>query len=548
MSISFIVSGVGAVVAAIGLGLILARCLRAPRGDLIAWSVALLSLVISLVAQALGHLSGFGSVSFRVMEIGAALLAPFALILGLAELVSRGVAGRFAARLFISALAFVALVIMATDPLSGAAFTKAWPSPATYYQFIPNKLLEYGLAPVPIVVAVILVIVVAVRAGRPGQWRAVLPAAAAAGLATIALAVPGLAPALSAHFGLTLPLRSLFAVLCLIAALLTWFAGVSAARLPVAALRGAGDAGVPGRRAGTRRRSAVPAGAGHEDDEYDGAAERDGWGHGPRWEGDQTGDFQAGDYQTGDFQTGDFQTGDFQTGDFQTGDFDSYDDGSQGVYRGGGLYRDEPPGVRTAKADGAGPGWQSRTGDYDSRELDSREIAAAYGPGSPGTRVRDGDRNGHAAGSPAGRADAARAQLFGQIAIYTLIEDRVGEFDKLAERVVAKVRASEPATLVFIVHAVPSAPMQRILYEVYRDRAAFDQHERQPHAIEFEAARRPYVLATNVIELGLQQAAVSPFPSISELFGEPGYDTSGFERPDYTREYGSSTGQNDVVR
>ena len=45
---------------------------------------------------------------------------------------------------------------------------------------------------------------------------------------------------------------------------------------------------------------------------------------------------------------------------------------------------------------------------------------------------------------------------------------------------------------------------------------------------QFEADRRPYVLATNVIELGLQQAKVSPFPSVAELFGEPGYDTVRF--------------------
>ena len=34
----------------------------------------------------------------------------------------------------------------------------------------------------------------------------------------------------------------------------------------------------------------------------------------------------------------------------------------------------------------------------------------------------------------------------------------------------------------------------------------------------------------------------------ADLFGEPGYDTSGFERPDYTREYGSSAGQNGTLR
>jgi quinol monooxygenase YgiN len=109
--------------------------------------------------------------------------------------------------------------------------------------------------------------------------------------------------------------------------------------------------------------------------------------------------------------------------------------------------------------------------------------------------------------------------------------------------VVEQVRSDEPDTLVYIVHAVPSAPLQRILYEVYRSRQAYERHGQQPYVRQFEAAQRPYVLATNVIELGLQQAKVSPFPSVPELFGEPGYDTSGFERPDYLRDYGRPSGQ-----
>ena len=133
--------------------------------------------------------------------------------------------------------------------------------------------------------------------------------------------------------------------------------------------------------------------------------------------------------------------------------------------------------------------------------------------------------------------------MFGQIAIYTVLEDRVAEFDQLTEAVVQEVRSREPDTLVFIAHAVPSAPMQRILYEVYRDRAAYQWHTQQPYVRQFEAERRPYVLATNVIELGLQQAKVSAFPSVADLFGEPGYDTSGFERPDFLRDYGRTSGQ-----
>ncbi len=91
-----------------------------------------------------------------------------------------------------------------------------------------------------------------------------------------------------------------------------------------------------------------------------------------------------------------------------------------------------------------------------------------------------------------------------------------------------QVRSHEPDTLVYIVHAVPSARCSGSLYEVYRSRHAYERHGQQPYVRQFEADRRPYVLATNVIELGLQQAKVSPFPSVTELFGEPGYDTSGF--------------------
>ena len=547
MSISLIVSLIGAVVAAIGIGMLMARCVRAPRGDLIAWAVALLGLFVGLAAQTLGHLAGFSQLSFRAMEVGAQVIAPLALIMGIAEIAATSLPGRFAARLFIPAFAFIPLVIFTVDPLSGTAFTKAWPAPASYYQIIPNKLLEYGVAPVSLLVALILVGVVGYRARRSRGWSAILPAATLAGVAVVALVIPGLAPALSTYLGASLPVSSLFALLCLLAAALAWYAGISASGVPLAALH---DGPAVAGRAGARRAGAGAGRAPVYDDQEDDLDQDGGWGHGSQW----------GDH---------------------TGDFESYDDGSQGVYRGGGLYRDEPAGTRQAvggrPGDDAGYGWQASGDDYDSRELD-----AVYGPGDDetgsldpaGVASRGYDRSASPLGAdplggdPLGagpldsrapqeraggghgsaRPEATRAQLFGQIAIYTLIEDRVQEFDRLTERIVGKVRAGEPDTLVYIVHAVPSAPMQRILYEVYRDRSAYDQHQQQPYVTEFEADRRPYVLATNVIELGLQQAKVSPFPSIADLFGEPGHDTSGFERPDYTREYGTSAGQNGTLR
>jgi quinol monooxygenase YgiN len=113
-------------------------------------------------------------------------------------------------------------------------------------------------------------------------------------------------------------------------------------------------------------------------------------------------------------------------------------------------------------------------------------------------------------GAPGTELARPPARPHGMIAIYTLLEDKVADFDRIAEEAAEQVRANEPDTLVYVIHTVPKAPMQRIFYEVYRDRDAFERHEQQPYIKRFVTARRPYVLATNVIELRLKYAKVSP--------------------------------------
>jgi hypothetical protein len=63
---------------------------------------------------------------------------------------------------------------------------------------------------------------------------------------------------------------------------------------------------------------------------------------------------------------------------------------------------------------------------------------------------------------------------------------------------------------------VPKAPMQRIIYEIYRDRGAFLSHERQPHIRQFAADRASCVLATNIIDLRLKYAKVAALGSASD--------------------------------
>jgi hypothetical protein len=75
--------------------------------------------------------------------------------------------------------------------------------------------------------------------------------------------------------------------------------------------------------------------------------------------------------------------------------------------------------------------------------------------------------------------------------------------------------------LVYVIHLVPNAPLQRIFYEIYRDHAAFDRHESQPYMKRFVADRRSCVLATNVIELRLKYAKVAPLPGPPSPSAEP---------------------------
>jgi quinol monooxygenase YgiN len=136
-----------------------------------------------------------------------------------------------------------------------------------------------------------------------------------------------------------------------------------------------------------------------------------------------------------------------------------------------------------------------------------------------------------AAGSPA----AAAARPYGRILIFTLLEDRVADFDRLAEQTAEEVRTAEPGTVVYVIHLVPNAPMQRIFYEIYRDRDAFNTHESQPYMKRFVTDRRSCVLATNVIELRLKYAKVAPLPNSQPAGPSPSPSPPSGSPPSGTR-------------
>ncbi|MEU8377649.1 antibiotic biosynthesis monooxygenase [Streptosporangium sp. NPDC048865] len=124
------------------------------------------------------------------------------------------------------------------------------------------------------------------------------------------------------------------------------------------------------------------------------------------------------------------------------------------------------------------------------------------GPGAPG-----------GAGDPQGGSNRPSPSIFGLLTVFTLLDGTGERFDRLADETVEAVRRSEPDTLVYTCHSVKSAPLQRIVYELYRDEVAYSDHQRQPHTQRFVAERQTMVLATNVIELTVNAAKVMPLPT-----------------------------------
>jgi quinol monooxygenase YgiN len=143
----------------------------------------------------------------------------------------------------------------------------------------------------------------------------------------------------------------------------------------------------------------------------------------------------------------------------------------------------------------------------------ARTVPAPGPEAAVGESVLPASAAGSLSASAAGASAGATARPYGRIQIFTLLDDRAADFDRLAEETAEHVRTSEPDTLVYVIHLVPNAPLQRIFYEIYRDRAALDSHESQPYLQRFVTERRAWVLATNVIELRLKYAKVAPLPS-----------------------------------
>ena len=87
---------------------------------------------------------------------------------------------------------------------------------------------------------------------------------------------------------------------------------------------------------------------------------------------------------------------------------------------------------------------------------------------------------------------------FGLVVTHTLVAGREEDFDALVARTVPVIKEREPGTLVYLTHAVQGHPDQRVFYELYRDRAAFEAHEQQNHVMVFQSEREALVTSIEV--------------------------------------------------
>lgn len=494
MSTSLGAAAVGALAALVFAGLLARQCIRLPRIATVALLVAAAGLTVALGAQAGGYYRGFDQTTFRAVQIGAQLIAPLAFTWALAEFTSKSMGARFASRLALGALTVIGGVVLATDPLGNAAFSKTWPAASVHYQLIPNGVLKF-IAGVTALAAVVALIMIGVRARQNEGWRTLFLAVAAVAVASV----------LTDAMRIKLPANSAYTLCCVAAAGLAWFAAGRASAVRLESLRSGGYAWDEDTGSFMRYHGEDTGDIGYADDtggyrRY--RAETDGQG----WYSDDTGGFRRDATDTdlrGWFRPGSDEAGGARPGPAGGGHRDPVNGGYTGYgVTGpvtGDVAHDMPPGQlpygQVAAPAPPGPHGQNGVAGNGGSFVETGDVLPALGEYHP---------------LPESVSAEDTSRLYGQIAIYTLLDEAAEEFERLASEVVEQVKTREPDTLVYVMHEVPAAPMQRILYAVYRDEAAFDRHERQPYIRQFEEEREPYVLATNVIELGVRHAKFTP--------------------------------------
>jgi quinol monooxygenase YgiN len=95
--------------------------------------------------------------------------------------------------------------------------------------------------------------------------------------------------------------------------------------------------------------------------------------------------------------------------------------------------------------------------------------------------------------------------MIGLVVRFTCKDQASAEaYDQLVVETAEGIRDREPGTLIYAVHTVDGQPLQRIFYELYRDKDAFEAHGQTPHTRRYLAERDQYLASTEVARLTWQ--------------------------------------------
>ncbi|MEU6723039.1 antibiotic biosynthesis monooxygenase [Nonomuraea wenchangensis] len=522
----------GALLAAFATGALIKRLRDEPEGWLIGWAVAAAALFLSLAVVGIGCLIGFGGVTFRIYQVTGSLLAPLWLAVGMIQLLAERVPPRFLSWLMGIALTIVTGAIMIFDPLKSQEMGKTPPAGSALWGIFPGYLL-IGVHVVAVVIMLAMLVVAALK------WRNGDEYDTDNLHASLVIAPSGIALVGAMRF--TVPPLFTTALLAVAAAAI-WYTVLR----PLAPYDDEDDdfddRDAPARRGQDSRQDAraaarhghdAPARHGHD------APGRHGGDPAGRHGGDRRGmppedhdrtvprgrrampePVPAADLPPAAPRrpTG---LGDL-VAEYRAGERDvdyaarmtpppPEDGPATGYIMNGGPMPGGPSGPQAMppqRPEYAMPPTPPPAGPATGMLFSGADLFSPSGPQQPGRQPGP-----QPAPQPAG--GRLSPNIYGLLTVFTIMDGAGEAFDRLAEATVEGVRRGEPDTLVYACHSVKSAPLQRIVYELYRDEVAYRDHQRQPHVERFVTERQSMVLATNVIELDVNAAKVVPLPTVA---------------------------------
>ncbi|TXK35359.1 putative quinol monooxygenase [Nonomuraea sp. C10] len=495
-----VIAFAGSLLAAIATGALVRRLREEPEGWLIAWTVAAAALCLSLGVIGIGHLVGFGAATFRIYQLTGSLVAPLWMAVGLVQLLSEKTPPRFVAWLFGIAYTVTASVILMVDPLISDEMGKTLPTGGDHWAIFPHYLLIGA----HVLTALIMAAGVVIAALR---WRDGDEYDTDNLHASLVVVPSGLALVGAMRFSVPGVFTT---VLLIVAAAAIWYT-VLRPLAPYEDDDDFDDEPLEERRPVGRRTEPEPVTASPQ-------------GHAqvpPRPRRSGLGDLVAEYRATGETDYAARMTpGDRGPSTGETGRMGPPETGyaarmppadagpSTGYLMNGRTDHARPPQSSPMAADGPATG-----AFYPGADVFAPRVPVT---GPQPTLQPSAQPPAQPAAQPAGQGSSGRLSpnIYGMLTVFTLMDGAGAAFDRLAEQTVEAVRRGEPDTLVYACHAVKSAPLQRIVYEIYRDEVAYRDHQRQPHVERFVSERQAMVLATNVIELDISAAKVVPLPTV----------------------------------